>query len=195
MGIILAAMTPLSVNALNQLCEEDAALDAGLIIRSLGSVLAGATEQDVPVQTLHISFRDFVTDPKRSGGFCVNVEEQSSRLAIPCLRIMVSHLQQNICNVEYMFIWYSQMGDRASLVDKHIPESLQYACGFWIHHLLKLRTYSDVLYAQMRNFMLHHLLHWIEALSIMNQLQISVRSLYDFAIWLQVHTISLIVLM
>lgn len=57
--------------------------------------------------------------------------------------------------------------------DRFLPNELQYACEFWVHHLQAVRNQflsDDALQALVYDFLTEHFLHWLEALSILGKL-------------------------
>ena len=133
MGKILAARVPLSSRALNDLLEEDdGAVHANteLVTPFLGSVLIGTREQDVPLRTLHLSFRDFLVDPKRAGAFSINAKEHDDELATVTLNIANKYLTRDISGIRDPFVSNTELEDRDCRVNKW--EALKYACRFWV---------------------------------------------------------------
>jgi hypothetical protein len=65
-GRMLTAKQPLPISALRELqCDDELGTDAvALIIKPLGSLLSGATQESEPVRPLHTSFRDFFDRPR-----------------------------------------------------------------------------------------------------------------------------------
>lgn len=96
-GIIILLAVPLSVGTLPQFLgiEIDRISNR---LDSFRSVLSVPTNRDLPVRTLHLSFRDFLVRSK--GRFGVNEPYKHGDITLHCLRTMRHYLQKNICNLE-----------------------------------------------------------------------------------------------
>jgi hypothetical protein len=105
-GKILALKVPLLADALSDFLEaggsvsqEDVRSHIQSVVSYLGSVLIGTTEWNTPLQILHLSFRDFLTQPSRSGAFFIDINEQTRSMTMLCLDIMNQHLKRDICEI------------------------------------------------------------------------------------------------
>jgi hypothetical protein len=183
-GSIVTLASPLSVAALSRLIGVmpeivDERLDA------LHSVLNIPLERTMPVRLLHLSFRDYLVDSKNKEmvEFWVDEKHAHRRLAKQSLRVMRSALHENICSLSFP-------GTRQSTVDslvleERIPPQLQYACLNWAYHHMEgdpdLNDSDEV-----RNFLTIHLLHWMEALSLLGRTKECLDMLRSLAKWLEV---------
>jgi uridine kinase len=189
MGAILAAKERLSVAALHDLFEEadiTPRVDPRSIVPYLGTLLTGTTKQSVPVQVLHPSFKDFLTDRSRSGAFFIDIKEHNDSLAVLSLDLMKRHLKRDICGFGDLFLPNSKMEDIPSRTMKW--EGLQYACRFWVDHLVAVETevQTNPLLGRIHHFLCHHVLHWIEVLGLTNQLEAAIECLERLEEWLKV---------
>ena len=90
-----------------------------------------------------------------------------------CLKLM-SKLKRDICDLGSSDIPIS--GIEPGQLDKCLPTELRYACLHWTSHV----TQSDMLLAdhgEVHAFLLEHLLHWLEALSLIRKLPESIRAI------------------
>ena len=69
---------------------------------------------------------------------------------------------------------------------KTLPEATAYACKFWIEHLCLVSDAPEDIVNRTYNFLIKHLLHWMEALAILNSHDHTIRSLHNIMKWLQV---------
>jgi hypothetical protein len=137
---------------------------------SLHSVLSIPNNKDAPVRLLHLSFREFLVDPQKRGKspFWVDNKRTHQKLALSCIELMSgsSGLRQNICGV-------SSPGVLRVEIDEHtvatsLPPDLQYACRYWVDHLKQSGQNivdRDLTYV----FLQKHVLHWLEAMSLMRE--------------------------
>ncbi|KAF2806347.1 HET-domain-containing protein [Mytilinidion resinicola] len=119
---------------------------------SLHSVLNVPNQEDMPVRLLHLSFREFLVDPRKQGQSPFWVDERARH----------ESLQQNMCDLE--------PGTLRSEVDEgeistYLSPELQYACRYWVYHLKQSqRLVSNK--ATVDTFLQKHFLHWLEAMSL-----------------------------
>ena len=198
MGMILGGKVPLSLTALNDLLDPNAASSehvAESVAPFLGSLLVRATKgnRDGPIQPLHLSLRDFLSDPKRSEGFFIDMKRQHFDLAIACLDIMERVLKRDICGLNDDFSRNPTVGEVREVVPHY--QALRYACRYCFDHLLDFGTCEDgeaskkllEISRRISNFLRSKALHWVEFLSLTNQLESGVGSLEKLGRWLQVN--------
>jgi hypothetical protein len=183
-GSIVTLASPLSVTALSRLIDVlpeviDERLDA------LHSVLSIPTERTMPVRLLHLSFRDYLVDPRNreTVEFWVDEKLAHQNLAKHCLRVMRSALHENICGLCFP-------GTRRYTVDnlkleERIPPQLQYGCLNWAYHHMEGGSKSKD-NNEVHDFLITHFLHWVEALSLMGRVKECLDSLRSLARWLEV---------
>jgi hypothetical protein len=188
MPLSARALTTLHLDVLSDLWSEDS-LTAADFLRPLGCLLSGVANQadDVPIQALHPSFREFLTTRGRcqSDKFYIEKAEHNARMAGLCLEVMNRHLKYNICRFKDPSTRTSEHS--ASFLINHIPEALAYSCRLWIHHILDSgRCGIPLFMTPFWQFVREHLLHWTEVMSILGLLDFAGRSLRDLVQWLQV---------
>jgi hypothetical protein len=172
MGRILATKEPLSVSAHSELQGEgEPAKLMELILPGLGSLLSGVDQQDILVRPLHASFFDFLTDPKRSKSYFVDLSEHARSLTLSSLRVMKSGLRFNICSLETSHCRNAEVIDLSARIKDSIPPHLSYGCRFWAHHLSATVHDSEIL-NELRDFLCHRLLYWLEVLSLIGKFNI-----------------------
>jgi hypothetical protein len=77
-----------------------------------------------------------------------------------------SGLRQDMCSLVGPGVLRSEIDDGA--VASSLPPELQYACRYWISHLLQ--SQQDMLDGDTTHlFLQKHLLHWLEAMSLMRE--------------------------
>jgi hypothetical protein len=166
-GSIVISFDTLPSNALAQLLEMPA-WKVATTIDSLRSVLNVPDNEDQPVKLLHPSFRDFLLDKQRcyDQQFCVDEEETHRAVAENCLRVMSEKLKRDICSLRAPGALSREVKNER--IEERLPIELQYACRYWVQHLQrsKARLYDD---SKVRAFLQKHLLHWLEALSLIGK--------------------------
>ncbi|KIJ28505.1 hypothetical protein M422DRAFT_270196 [Sphaerobolus stellatus SS14] len=182
---ILAARVPLSRAALDVIFNAESMSEiTEKILPHLGAFLTGTDERTAPIQFLHFSFKEFLTDAKRGKQFFVgDAHSANHEFALASLRIM-NTLKPDICSLEDHMALNPQISDIQQCVDNW--EAIVYACCFWEAHL----EASDALMADdIQSFLVEflpvHVLHWIEALSLANQLSVASTSMDSMSAFLK----------
>lgn len=168
-GSIIVLKSPLSVVSLTRLLQIPQK-QAKYQLDSLHSVLSIPNDQDIPIRLLHLSFREFLVDPTKKGKSPFWVDEKSTHteLATRCLELMSTPggLRQDICGLSKRGALRSRVSDRR--IAQSLPPELQYACRYWVDHLEHSQQRiidEDVTHC----FLQKHLLHWLEAMSLIKE--------------------------
>jgi NACHT domain len=175
-GSIIILADPLSTSSLANLLDISKEY-VDNILDGLHSVLSIPSYRDSPVRLLHLSFRDFLLDPKKKEKsefwFWVDETKTHEMIATRCLELMSRRncLRENICDLEFPGKLRNEI-DRKTLHDC-LPRDVRYACQYWVHHLKeserRIRDQDAV-----HLFLQQHFLHWLEALSLMGDLSKSI---------------------
>ncbi|KAJ5902536.1 hypothetical protein N7495_003064 [Penicillium taxi] len=178
-GVIILLATPLSVNALSNVTgfAKDTIKNR---LDSFRSVLSISDDDDVPVKTLHLSFRDFLLGTEKE--FHVDEQQVHEKMAINCLRIMGS-LEKNICHLPY---GTNRATIQSETIKKCLVPELQYASRYWTYHLDQSKN-GKAYGKEVLSFLEEHLLHWLEAMSLMGILSESVGVLNTLLLVFQDH--------
>jgi hypothetical protein len=67
-----------------------------------------------------------------------------------------------------------------------LSEAISYACKFWIEHICLVSDVTDDILDEIYAFLEKHLLHWMEAMAILNSHDDTIRSISNLMKWLQV---------
>jgi hypothetical protein len=169
-GSIVVLESPLSIASLSRLLQVPQE-EIKCRLDSLHSVLSVSDSEHVPIRLLHLSFRDFLVDPQKKGKSSFWVDERSThkKLASYCLELMSgpSGLHQDMCSLSAPGIRRDEI-DEAKVAASLSPD-LQYACRYWITHLQHGK--QDIVDGDKTQlFLQKHLLHWLEAMSLMREL-------------------------
>jgi hypothetical protein len=168
-GSIVVLQSPLSTASLTRLLrvprdEIKCQLDF------LHSVLSVPNSEDIPIRLLHLSFREFLIDPQKQGKSLFWVDEKSThqKLASRCLELMCgpSGLHQDMCSLSEPGVLRSEI-DEGTIASSLSPD-LQYACRYWVDHLKQGQ--QDIVDGDITHlFLQKHLLHWLEAMSLIRE--------------------------
>ena len=132
LGTVLLIFNPLSVNGLSELLKRhQLSSHINSALRSLHSVLLVPDSLEDPILTLHKSFPDFLTDPKRCRDerFFVDPKVHHAEIFFSCLGLMGERLKKNICKLDDHAI-LGEVKDLPACQKKYIKDALEYACCF-----------------------------------------------------------------
>lgn len=176
-GSIILLESPLSINSLANLLQIPQK-QVRYRLDSLHSVLSIPNSADIPIRLLHLSFREFLVDPRKQGKspFWANQRDIHKKLAFHCLELMSNSggLRQDMCNLLRPGVQRNEIDE--GTVASSLPPELQYACRYWVHHLEQSEQHvrdgeSTHLFLQ------EHFLHWLEAMSLMGYISDSIASI------------------
>jgi hypothetical protein len=167
LGSIVILFSTLSIEALSKLLDLPSE-ETSDTITELHSILDVPEEHSHPLRLHHDSFRSFLLNENRckEREMVVNEQQAHSRLAKGCFEVMSSVLKEDICGQGVPGILISDVN--ISHVKECLPPEVQYACLYWVRHLIKsgqqLFDNGDV-----HQFLCEHALHWMEAMSWMGK--------------------------
>ncbi|KAF1923485.1 uncharacterized protein M421DRAFT_104373 [Didymella exigua CBS 183.55] len=169
-GSIVVLLSPLSAGCLIALLDA-AEEDISQTLEDLHAILNIPEDPAQPLRLHHPSFRDFLLDKKRCGddSFWVDERNTHKKLASCCLELMsgLSGLRQDMCGLVGPGVLRIEI-DEGTIASSLSPH-LQYACRYWVSHLKQSQhniTNSDTTHI----FLQRHLLHWLEAMSLIREL-------------------------
>jgi hypothetical protein len=166
-GTIVILFDPLSLTAISRLLNMDDEIIKKRLER-LRSVLEVPNRQEHAIRLLHPSFRDFLLDDKRccSQQFWVEEKKAHGFLAEYCVRLMSGQLRKDISRLHTPGVLAKDV--QGDTIKHCLPAELQYACTYWVRHLQRCET-SLFDNGPVHVFLCEHLLHWIEALSLIGK--------------------------
>lgn len=160
---------PLSRSQLLQFFPSDQSEGLNLALEEFSSILVVSPKQPkIPSQPYHSSLIEFFADPRRCHTHHIEPTKIHRSLALQCFMIL-RKLKANLCDlsdhttmaIEDSHFWHKR--------DAMLPESTQYACRNWAHHLSRGNV-DDTLVSALKNFLSVHILQWIEALCLLGEL-------------------------
>ena len=166
LGTIVTLYSPLSLLSLAGLFRMPTQ-EVGQTLDDLHSILDIPEDQSLPIRLHHPSFRDFLLDNERCNDSQFSVDEKKAHgaLADACIQLMSESLRKDICALRSPGTISTDVQQTAT---QCLPTELQYACLYWIQHAQKsgIRLEDD---GHVHSFLQKHLLHWLEALSLMQK--------------------------
>jgi hypothetical protein len=165
---IVLLQEPVRASALALLAGEETRTAA--LLPLLSAVLL--VDEPAPVRLFHPSFPEFIISGERCRDerFFVRGPEGHLLLAARCLEVMNAHLQENICNIEDPSLPNAEVYLLQQTLEGVAPAELRYACKYWHTHLRLADVTSSNLDNSLETFCTTHLLHWLELLSLLNEL-------------------------
>ena len=183
LGAIVIAKDPLRASDLEQLLG---VRDALSIISQLSPVLL--ISETGHFHICHKSFTDFLLDPKRSKAFWVDSKKNSLCLAESCMKFMSAKLKFNFFDLKTSHVDNQEIPKLTNHIENVKSTALNHASLFWAIYLQK---YSDKILvegviSEMEKFLMNHLLHWLEVMSIMESVNHAAQILLLAANWSRV---------
>jgi len=181
MGQILALFEPLSLDALTEIqkhLSSGHAKSIRSVLKHMGSVLSGVTSHSIPIQPLHSSFYDYLTDHSRSKSFYIDVSLHKNDLAFAMFQIMKAELHFNMCNLKSSYQLNSDIPSLAQKIKQSISHALSYSCRYWASHVQQASAilFHSKIAALVRGLLSQQFLFWIEVLSLLKCVQIAAHS-------------------
>ncbi|KAJ3566704.1 hypothetical protein NP233_g6828 [Leucocoprinus birnbaumii] len=130
----------------------------------------------------HPSFIDFLLSPECPDDFAINQSERQGQLAVLCLTTMSTHLRFNICNLETSYLMNTNIPDIEARVKNGISSLLSYSCCFIADHLSHT-TFTKRIIGQIRVVFKEKLLFWLEAMSLLKEINQTVAILRMILNW------------
>ncbi|KZP12187.1 WD40 repeat-like protein [Athelia psychrophila] len=184
MRTIIILFNPLSINDLARLLAKSPG-EIRWQLRELQSVIAVSDDEHDPVRIFHASFRDFLLDPRRSSGYCIDRPVSNGEITRFCLKLMTNDLKRDPCNIRDPSKMNRDVKDLAARCSESLSAATQYACRYWASHLSK-SDFSKDLVADLEAFFAKSLLYWLEALSLLGKFdEITVSSLHSAREWIK----------
>ncbi|OJJ32237.1 hypothetical protein ASPWEDRAFT_161656 [Aspergillus wentii DTO 134E9] len=175
-GTIIVLSEPLSIRSLALLLDIPE-YQVRSTLNPLYSVLDLPEDPESPIKIFHQSFRDFLVQSDRcnivhkptgsSIRLWVNEQDKHQILVSRCLETLTrsdSPLRRNICRLPNDGTLRTEIDD--ATIQANLPPELQYSCRYWANHLeqsgLVIKDGGET-----HKFLETHLLHWLEAMSIL----------------------------
>jgi hypothetical protein len=185
-GVVVLAKIPIRRRDLRYFMgneEEDASIN--FILLKLSSVISTGTADEF-IHVSHLSFTEFICDPHRCGErFAIHQGTHNRIMALACLQVMRTGLRFNICQLETSHFRNVQVPDLTSRIKRFIPTHLSYSCRFWVDHLQTI-TIDVTAVITVKDFLHNHLLHWLEILSLIKEVNIASQVLMSVRKWIGV---------
>jgi hypothetical protein len=186
-GSIVVGLNPLSCESLAAILEMHVD-KVRTSLRRLHSVFIIPESNSKPIRICHKSFSDYLQDKTRCKDvrFYINPLDHHLQLGLCCVQMMNTLLKKNICGISH-YTMNADIRDIGARRKNHIGDWLEYGCRSWGKHLrLALRDGDNVrcVVELLKEFFDHHLLEWLEVLSIVGDLHSAVYSLHDVTSWL-----------
>ncbi|KAF2858629.1 tricorn protease domain 2-containing protein [Piedraia hortae CBS 480.64] len=172
---IAVLRAPLSIPALTDLLGEGDNMVVPNALKPLSSVIDFPSEKEVKsgsratVRIYHESFRDFLVDPNLKDKFQFSIDKGKTHgiLLKRCLDLLTNKLGRDVCKQKDPAT--ERIDVSAEHVEKHISESVQYACRYWTGHAIHSNEAIED-GGQVDRFVRACLLYWVEAMAWLDKL-------------------------
>ncbi|EIW78261.1 TolB C-terminal domain-containing protein [Coniophora puteana RWD-64-598 SS2] len=136
------------------------------ILDSVSAIVSVPSKPTEPVIVFHPSLRDFLAGSPHPSA---NLDNSHRRLFCGCMHLMARELTTDICGLGDAFKLHAEVIDFARKVETRLSWALRYACRHWIFHLQYVQPDAEVTFL-VHEFLHNRLLHWVEVLSLVGQL-------------------------
>jgi hypothetical protein len=156
LGAVLVDRNPLPNDAIDN--RFSLSRPSAHTITCLGCILQW--EEHGSVGVLHPSFAEFLSTRMqcRNDDWFIDTALHNRRLALQCLLHLNAVLKRTVCDLKLSCV----------TVDATLPEDISYACTFWIDHICAIYTDAESITTILDQFLVTHLLHWTESMSILH---------------------------
>ena len=187
LGLIVAARKPLSCPAIDALLQRPGL--STTITSRLKPVLHWS--KSGPIRPLHASLSDYLTDHDRCKDkpWFIDLPSENHVLANLCIDLLSRELKENKMELALRPIKPEPKPDKPSeLLDLSLPEATAYASASWIKHVCAVvgDSTKESLSMKVTDFLRVHLLHWVEAMSTLQQSRACVVLLGELLRWIPV---------
>jgi hypothetical protein len=187
LGAIAVLQEPLSAVSLARLILYTGPEVIYYQLDRLHSVLRVPREPSSPIRVLHDSFREFLVDGRICTSPELRVEKGSSHLHIfqKCLERLNAGLQRDVCKLQHPGTMAEDLDQKK--VGECLSLDLQYACRYWVNHLHHCKFLAEEvlsnLAVEVYAFLKVHLLHWVEAMSLIRRFDEAIESVIQLELW------------
>ncbi|KAG8918226.1 hypothetical protein FRC02_002521 [Tulasnella sp. 418] len=157
------------------------------------------------IRAFHLSFPNFLTERCTDARFAINAALKHIQLAVICLQILNSLLCRDICQLPDPLALNHEVPDLQERLSGAVLPHLRYACKYWARHLTLSRQVwriphdrsdldqisrehplkSKALDDELATFMNEKLLQWLEVMSLLGWLDMSIPALKEAETWLE----------
>ena len=182
-GAIVIAKNSLRASDLEQLLG---VRDTLSIVSQLSPVLLISNTGHL--QICHQSFTDFMLDQKRSKAFWVDSQKHSLCFAGSCMKYMSAKLKFNFFDLKTSHILNKDIPNLMDHIKNVKSTALAHASYFWAIYLQNDpdEVLKKEIMVQMEDFLMNHLLHWLEIMSLMGDVNHAARLLLLAENWCRV---------
>ncbi|KAI1134357.1 WD40 repeat-like protein [Hypoxylon sp. FL0543] len=175
LGLLVVLFKPLQIRSLAEFTNpRKSERTTGDYLKTLRSVVDIPKDPKSPVSLVHLSFREFLLDDRRCKPtvFLVKPSTVHYPLFRRCLEIMSDGLHMDICGLRKPGILSVEIP--SDLVQQYITPHLQYACRYWVDHLLQITGTQQVGNtpvdeSSIYKFLQKKILNWLEVLSLIGE--------------------------
>ena len=184
---LVVLQDPITIKILAPLVgvKEDEAICTVEELRSIVTC-TGDIRKDT-IRPPHLTLREILVDEERCPkGFYIDRREHHLRVAKSCFQIMNNELRRDMCQLGDAF--KEDIEDLESRVQERIPAHVQYACLYWVVHLIENEPRIEAdMQKLLEEFCTTKLLEWVEVLSLIHRLDLADHGLLRVRGWTEVN--------
>lgn len=188
-GSLITLQRPLGIKALANLLGMQQR-DARAALKPLSAVVSVPADADKAVYLYHASFQEFLLHPIESQDEAITIllfgGPQHGSLAEACLMHMNNILHRNMCQLEKSIPLNSEISDLQERLVQYIPNESRYACLYGVDHLCCVSP-MPALQMAFERWLREKFIFWVEALSLLKELNNAHGILSDCQEWYEVN--------
>lgn len=176
LGVILTIQEPLSIESLEMFIPGK---PVEKLMQRLRSVFSFKRRDD-PILFFHPTFREYLLGAKRNA-FMIDIISSHLLVASQCFRFMQKELKLDICGTGYSI---GHLPNNKDILDplvrlkSCVTIPLLYSVKYWFVHVGYCVGHEEIIERTL-SFFHDNLLHWVEVLSLSNQIVVGIKGLYE----------------
>lgn len=176
LGLLATVQEPLSIKSLELFIPTKPVEN---LMRRLRSVFNFKSRDD-PILFFHPTFREYLLASER-GTFIIGVTNSHHLIASQCFNFMRKELKQDICGTGHSIGHFPDIKDNPDWLARLkscVSTPLLYSVKYWCVHMEYCLEIEEML-EKLLAFFRRNLLHWVEVLSLSNQIVAGINGLYE----------------
>ncbi|KIK50893.1 hypothetical protein GYMLUDRAFT_234425 [Collybiopsis luxurians FD-317 M1] len=168
LGLIISAYEPLTLETLARMLRHGSNMTYSVVKKVIDVLKAVLYLNDRKVY-YHLSLAEFLSSEQCPSEFKIERTSQHQNLASICLKVLMTELKFNICNLQTSSIPNCKIQDLKHRIDQCISSPLQYSSQWWANHVENVEE-SNLIVQGVRDFTSNcQIIFWMECMSLMGK--------------------------
>lgn len=172
LALVAIVYRPITLKELTSLVEmlNDMIDDLASVREIIGCCGSFLVIREGTVFFVHLSAKDYLTSGRDQQVFGSTLTEEQGRITHSLLDAMYSALQRDMCRLQKPGV---RIQEAITCIDTSVIPQIAYACEYWIDHLqICVESGKEILVdgGRVHKFFQEHLLHWLEAIGLLQKM-------------------------